>query len=372
MKKPVVQLLAAAALLAMPLAAQRGAQPRLRSAEVQSDRTIMFRLRAPNASAVSLNGDLVPKSQPMEKDSEGIWSVKVGPLDPAIYGYSFTVDGVRLADPNSGFLQAGVHGVSSLVEVPGPEPMFYDAQKGPHGAVHMRWYRSKALEMMRSVWVYTPPGYEKSRDRYPVLYLLHGSGDTEGGWVTIGRANFILDNLIAHHQAVPMVVVMPFGHPEPAAGLGLDAAAGDRELFTRDLMEDVMPLVESEYRIDGKPERRAIAGLSMGGGQSLRIGPAHLDRFRWIGVFSAGIREGSDTEPLLKESLKDADAINQKVKLFWIGCGKADPGYGGAQYLEDFLKEKGIRHVFVTSEGGHVWRNWRDYLHQMAPLLFQK
>ena len=237
----------------------------------------------------------------------------------------------------------------------------------------MHWYESKSIGVLRSFYVYTPAGYEKGKGKYPVLYLLHGSGDTENGWVVIGRANVILDNLIAAHKAVPMIVVMPFGHPQSAVGLGLPAPAStDRALFTKDLLDDIMPIAESEYRIDARPETRAIAGLSMGGGQSLNIGFTHLDRFRWIGVFSMGLMENAEPEKTFAEEFADPAATNRKIKLFWIGCGKADSLYPAAERLDAVLKQHTIEHVFAPSEGAHTWRNWRTYLSQMAPLLFRK
>jgi enterochelin esterase-like enzyme len=366
----ILSLTAAALALAAPLLAQRRQTPRVRSAEVQPDRTVVFRLQAPKATEVAVTGDFLPRPLPLEKDAQGIWTVTSAPLDPAIYGYSFVVDGVRIADPNSGRLQAGVNGVSSLVEVPGTAPMFYDARPGPHGVVHVHWYDSKSLSALRSFYVYTPPGYDKGSNKYPVLYLLHGSGDTEGGWVSIGRANIILDNLIAERKAVPMVVVMPFGHPQAAVGFGPNPdPSPDRALFTHDLLEQIIPMAEGEYRIDAKPENRAIAGLSMGGGQALYIGLGNLDRFRWIGVFSAGARD--DAEKTFAGVLADSAATNRKLKLFWIGCGQADPGFERARNLDEMLKSHGITHTFVASEGAHVWRNWRSYLNQMAPLLFR-
>jgi enterochelin esterase family protein len=356
----------------MPLAAQRRQEPQIRSAEVRSDGSIVFRLQAPKAAEVAVRGDFAAQPVAMQKDDKGLWSGASEPLAPAIYNYSFVVDGVRLPDPNSGMLHSGVRGPSSLIEVPGPSPMFYDAKPVPHGEVHVHWYDSKTLGATRSYYVYTPAGYEKRHTKYPVLYLLHGSGDTEGGWVSIGRANIILDNLIAEQKAVPMVVVMPFGHPQPAVGFGAPPeTVSDRGLFGRDLLEDVIPLAEAEYRIEARPEKRAIAGLSMGGGQSLNIGLTHLDRFRWIGVFSAGIRPNEDAETTYADAFADAAATNKKIKLFWIGCGKADAGFGGAQKLDEILTKHGIEHMFVPSEGAHVWRNWRSYLHQMAPLLFR-
>src|SRR5581483_6410451 len=356
----------------LPLQAQRQQSPQIRSAEVQTDGSVVFRLSAPNAGEVSVTGDFLPRPLPMQKDEKGLWTATSAPLEPAIYGYAFTIDGVRTADPASGRLQAGVRGVSSLVEVPGPAPMFYDAKPVPHGVVHVHWYESKALGALRSFYIYTPPGYEKSRNKYPVLYLLHGSGDTEAGWVTIGRANMILDNLIAEQKALPMVVVMPFGHPQPAVGFGTEPdTPPDRALFVRDLLEDVMPLAETAYRIDARPEKRAIAGLSMGGAQSLSIGLTHLDTFRWIGVFSAGMRSTEESENTFAEAFADSAATNKKLKLFWIACGKADRAFASALNVDEVLKRRGINHIFAPSEGAHTWRNWRSYLNQMAPLLFR-
>jgi enterochelin esterase family protein len=363
--------IAAAAVLCPFLAGQRSQTPPLASAEVRPDRTIVFRLNAPKAAEVSVSGELFPHPRAMEKDEKGLWTLTAGPFDPAIYSYTFVVDGVRIADPNSGWLQPGVRGASSQVEVPGDGPMFYDARPVPRGTVHVHWYQSKSLEMLRSFYVYTPPGYEKTRDTYPVLYLLHGSGDTENGWITIGRANVILDNLIADHKAVPMIVAMPFGHPQPAVGFGEAPPSRDRALVTRDLLEDVLPMAESEYRIDAKPDRRAIAGLSMGGGQALNIGLTHLDLFRWIAPFSIGLGANAEPEKTFAEAFADPAATNRKIRLFWIGCGKADNLYPDAQRLDAVLKQHGIEHVFTTSEGAHTWRNWRSYLNTVAPLLFR-
>jgi enterochelin esterase family protein len=368
----LLKLIAALLLAAAPTLAQRQTQPQIRSAEVQPDGSIVFRLHAPKATEVSVTGDFLPRPLPMQKDEKGLWTVATGPLDPAIYGYAFLLDGVRIADPASGRLQAGVHGVSSLVEVPAPSAAYYDAKPVPHGTIHVQWYESKALGLLRSFYIYTPPGYEKSRNKYPVLYLLHGSGDTEAGWVSIGRANVILDNLIAEKKAVPMVVVMPFGHPQAAVGFGPQPdSPPDRALFTRDLLEDIIPLAETEYRIDARPEKRAIAGLSMGGGQSLNIGLTHLDLFHWIGVFSAGMRTPEDMEKTFPDALSDSAATNRKLKLFWIACGKQDGAFASAQNVDRVLQQHGINHIFSPSEGAHTWRNWRSYLNQMAPLLFR-
>jgi enterochelin esterase-like enzyme len=360
---------AAAGLGCIQLIAQRQA---VRSIEIGAGGTITFRLQAPKATEVLVSGDFLPKPLPMQKDDEGVWTATAGPLEPAIYSYSFTVNGVRINDPNSGRVQPGISRVASLFEVPASAPMFYDAKPVPHGAVHVHWYESKAVGAVRSYYVYTPPGYEKSGNKYPVLYLLHGSGDTEGTWVASGRANMILDNLIAERKAVPMVIVMPLGHAQASVGFGTTSeSAGDRALVIRDLIEEIMPMAEAVYRIDARPERRAVAGLSMGGGQSLNIGLTHLERFGAIGVFSAGISSEEYAEKTFAAAFGDPAATNKKLKLFWIACGKADPGFRSAQRLDEVLKNHHIEHTFVASEGAHTWRNWRSYLDQMAPLLFQ-
>ncbi|MCL5745903.1 MAG: alpha/beta hydrolase-fold protein [Acidobacteria bacterium] len=347
--------------------AQRQAPPP--SATVNPDRTVTFRLAAPKAALVQVSGDLTKGPQALQRDEKGVWTLTLGPLAPAIYSYSFIIDGVRAIDPASGFIKPGVNSTSTLLEVPGE--MFYDMQPVPHGTVHIHWYHSEAIGAPRSVYVYTPPGYEAGKQNYPVLYLLHGSGDTESGWVTVGRANLILDNLIAAGKAKPMVVVMPFGHPLPAVGLGAPGArGGDRAAFTAELLDQLMPMVEKTYRVSAKAEDRAIAGLSMGGGQSFSIGITHLDRFRWIGVFSMGMR-GSEAEQPWAGALADGAAVNRQLRLLWIACGKADGLFGPAQALSGALAKHKIKHTFQASEGGHTWWVWRGYLHEFAPLLFR-
>jgi len=362
---PCAFLLAAVFALAQPEAPW---QP----FEIHPDRSITFRLKAPQASEVKLSGDFVQGPQDLRKDEQGVWTATFGPLDPAIYSYTYTIDGVRAPDPANPYLQPGVRSASSLFEIRGESAAFYDPQPVPHGEVHVHWYESKAIGALRSVHVYTPPGYNPRSGRYPVLYLLHGAGDTDGGWVDIGRANLILDNLIAADQAKPMVVVMPFGHPFPAVGFGQPPGGRpDRSLFAQDLVEQVMPMVEKAYRISARPEDRALAGLSMGGGQSVTIGLTHLDRFRWIGVFSAGLFGQEDWEAMFAGAFADPTVTNKKLRLFWIGCGKSDRVLESAQKLDQLLAKHEIRHTFTISEGAHTWRVWRNYLHEFTPLLFR-
>ena len=354
------------------------------SYEVQSGRTVLFRLSAPGATSVKLNGDFLqappavegapPPSaaRDMTKGDDGIWSITVGPLHPAVYNYSFTVDGVRNIDPGNPMVKLGDRSSESMFEVPGDQPAVYDIQQVPHGTVHINWYHSASLSAPRSIYVYTPPGYEGGKSTLPVLYLLHGSGDTEAGWVDVGRANLILDNLIAAGKAKPMMVVMPYGRPLPEVMLVASAGRGPAnadDLFGNDLLQDVIPYVEKLYRASAKADDRALAGLSMGGGQALRIGLAHLDTFHYIGAFSAATR--GNPEETFKDFFADPAAANQKLKLFYIACGKTDGLFAGSQALSDALEKHQIKHRFAPSEEGHVWRNWRDYLADFAPQLFR-
>jgi enterochelin esterase family protein len=364
-------ILAATALLSGAVQAQRpGDAPPIVSPEVHADRRVTLRLLAPKAAEVSVAGELTQGRQAMTRGEKGLWSITVGPLDPEIYTYTFTIDGVTVPDPNNPYLKTGVRGTSSQVEVPGDRPLYYDPRPVPHGVVHVHWYGSKSLGSLRSVYVYTPPGYESGKGRYPVLYLLHGAGDTESGWVTVGRANVILDNLIAEGKARPMVVVMPFGHAQPSVGLGSTAPANpDRSLFTRDLLEDVMPLVERLYRMSNQPDQRAIAGLSMGGGQALNIGLTRLDAFGWIGAFSSALMR-MEPEKTFADLLADPAASNKKLHLLWIACGKQDNLFEANQRFSELLNKREIKHTFLATEGAHQWRVWRRYLNEFAPLLF--
>ena len=351
----------------------RGNQPPpLPSYIVSPDRTVKFQLRAPAAMDVKLAGDFVQGPQAMQKSEDGIWSITVGPLNPALYSYSFVIHGVRVLDPVNPIIKPGERTSDSMFEVPGDSPAPYDLQAVPHGTVHINWYVSKSLEVPRSVYVYTPPGYEQSSAKYPALYLLHGSGDTESGWVDVGRANLIADNLIASGKAKPMIIVMPYGRAQRDVGLGpVPARNGppDPKAFEKDLLTGVMPFVEKLYRISAKADDRALSGLSMGGGQTLQIGLHHLDLFHSLGAFSAAAGQNPDEQ--FKEALDDPTGTNKKLKLFYIACGKTDTLFAAAQRLDAALSKKEIRHEFVASEEGHVWRNWRNYVAELLPKLFR-
>jgi enterochelin esterase-like enzyme len=240
----------------------------------------------------------------------------------------------------------------------------------PHGAVEINWEKSKAIHgETRAIWIYTPPEYAKTARRYPVLYLLHGSNDTAAGWTMAGNANFIIDNLLAEKKAAPMIVVMPFGHatpfgePVPQGGVTNDA------LFEEYLLQDVIPTVESRYRVAPGRENRAIAGLSMGGGQSLKIGLGHLDLFSAVASFSGAVP--GDFETRFASLLKDPKGTNERLKTLWIGCGRQDSLFGRSQGLSETLAKYQVKHVFYPTDGVHNYTVWRKYLAEYAPLLFR-
>jgi enterochelin esterase family protein len=375
-------------LMAVALSAQEPARqtPRptspnatLKSVEVLPDKRVVFRIYAPKAQEVSLSGEWITQGRgtggKLEKDEQGVWSITVGPLVPDFYTYDFSVDGVHTIDPKNPIVKPGLTGLNSMFELPGDEEQYESTQNVPHGEVRTAWYESKALDTMRSMHVYTPPGYETGNAKYPVMYLLHGSGDDDAGWSTVGRAGFILDNLIAAKKAKPMIVVMPNGSmPRPPGERGAGAAAGTMEKFTDELLQNVMPYVEKHYRVAANRENRAIAGLSMGGNQTLRVGPANVDKFAYIGVWSAGVREAgtADFEKNAGKFFEKPEQTNKMVKLFWIGVGAKDQGmYAGSQNLITILKSHGITYEYHESEGAHTWINWRHYLCDYAQLLFR-
>jgi enterochelin esterase family protein len=266
----------------------RGGNPPVVSPEVHADRRVTLRLNAPRATEVALNGNITLDKGPlpMTKGETGVWSITVGPLEPDVYEYTFVVNGVSTTDAVNRYTRpaAGNAGTSSQVEVPGDGPMFYDSRPVPHGEVRINVYESKAVGVTRTMWVYTPPGYERGSTRYPVLYLLHGAGGNENNWITVGRANLIMDNLIAEGKALPMVIVMPLARAQQSDGVGpaRTPATQDRTLFEKDLLGDIIPFIEKTYRVSNQASQRALAGLSAGGGSTLNIGLRHHETFHWL------------------------------------------------------------------------------------------
>jgi enterochelin esterase-like enzyme len=369
-----------------------GRGPMIISPQIGADGTITLRYLAPNATKVTVNGEIGGLMPTMTKGPDGVWTGTIGPLPPDIYAYAFNVDGVTALDPRNPNTKFGYgnFGATSLVEVPGDGPQFYDAKPVPHGEVRIVPYMSKTLEVSRTVWVYTPPNYDKGKD-FPVLYLLHGAGDVESGWTMIGRANIILDNLIADGKAKPMVIVMPLGHtiqswwtgpaenspaaPTPTAGGpgggGRGAAqTGELQLFGKDLLDDVMPLVESTFKVSKRPDDRAIGGLSMGGGQTMNVAFNRPELFRYVVMMSPAA--GPQAVQQYPQIFKDPSVINKQFKLFWIGVGKDDMSVGpNVKLFEAELTKAGINHTFKVSDGRHEWTVWRHNLNDVAPMLFR-
>lgn len=395
-QSPGAQTPAAPAPAAPASAAQgqgRGsAAPDFVSAEVGGDRRLTFRIYAPNAQAIRLSAGDIPgvgQGTQLTKQSTGVWEVTVGPVEPGAYRYNFNVDGVATIDPRSPFVSESNNNVWSLVTVPGSPVM--DTKNVPHGAVAAVTYYSTALGTFRRMHVYTPPGYETNTNKYPVFYLLHGAGDSDDAWTSVGRANTILDNLIADGKARPMIVVMPAGHTRRGPG-GTGGRAGTEE-FVKDFTTDVMPYVEKHYRVLTDRANTAIAGLSMGGNHTLQVAFPRLNRFAYIGVYSAGLlgafpgtgggRAGaaapssatppataSDWETANARMLDDA-SLKKGLKLLWFATGKDDRLITTTAATVDLLKKHGFSPVFKETPGGHTWLNWRAYLIEFAPQLFQ-
>ena len=384
------------AALSVPVAlAQAPGQaraPQFKSFEVSADHQITFRVYAPKAQAVRVSaGDLAPfvkNGTEMKKGDNGVWEVTLGPAAPGAYRYTFDVDGVATVDPKNPDISESLGNVSSLVAVPGND--LFDTKDVPHGAVAAVTYRSTALGTVRRMHVYTPPGYERGVGQYPVFYLLHGAGDNDDAWTSVGRAGFILDNLIAAKKAKPMVVVMPAGHTPRVEGSPIGANA--TEAFVNDFVKDVMPYVESHYRVLKGRANTAIAGLSMGGSQTLAIAIPRLDRFAYVGVFSSGlltvfsdrirrerqaVSEASNVDLVGEWERQNAATIDRAalkpgLKLLWLSTGKDDFLLEATHGTVDLLKKHGFAPVYKESEGGHTWVNWRDYLVEFAPRLFQR
>ncbi|MDF2441176.1 MAG: hypothetical protein JWN98_2160 [Abditibacteriota bacterium] len=358
------------ATLLMPLATPARAQERpvpLISPEVHADRTVTFRLRAPDAKSVTVSGEWDGKRYEMPKDQNGVWSTTTGPIAPDLYGYSFTVDGVTMIDPANTRVKPMRSATTSVLNVPGQKPTPCEPVPGvARGTVLLHDYDSRSLGRARRLRVYTPAAYERqTRARFPILYLFHGSGDNEATWTEFGRAHVILDNLIATGKARPMIVVMTDGH---AATSSSPALRGTNTAdFERDLLQDVMPLVESRYRVRADRENRAIVGLSMGGNQSLVIGLNHHDLFAWVGGMSSAIRE---PETALSKYFDTLHTSRNPLRLLWIAIGKDDFLLKENQYFNTLLKSRNVPHEYIETEGNHSWPVWRRYLTVFAPRLF--
>jgi enterochelin esterase-like enzyme len=393
----------------------------VRSPEIAADNKVTFRVPAPQATSVAVSGDWGGQGgafgaggpgAAMTKDEQGVWSVTVGPLESEMYGYTFIIDGARVWDPANNQLKRDGTNVTSVFTVPGQKGDLYSVKDVPHGTLAKVWYNSPTLNLTRRMYVYTPPGYETSGDKYPVLYLLHGAGGDEDAWTSLGHAPEILDNLIAAGKAKPMIVVMTNGNANQAAapdglpagadqgrgggggmgagrgavgaapggapGAGAPAAAGDAAgrgrgaggggigggAFPESIAKDVVPFIEKTYRVRTDRDNRAIAGLSMGGGHTVSATLSNPTMFGYIGVFSGAVFNVNEAQ--------FTELAAAKPKLYWIGCGQDDSlVMSGNKALVEIVKNKGFNYRYLETTGGHTWFNWRIYLSELAPLLFQ-
>ena len=347
---------------------------------VHNDARVTFRYTAPNAKKVQLqpggaDNGLGKGPIDMTADEKGVWSITLPPVVPGFHYYWFLVDGVQVNDPASE-TYFGWGRQTSGIDVPEPGADYYEPRDVPHGDVRVRWYRSKVTGAWRRAYVYTPPGYDREqKTRYPVLYLQHGAGENETSWIKQGRANLILDNLIAEKRARPMLVVMETGYATKPGATPVQGPTGNPAIpnaFEQVLIEDLIPTIDAEYRTLPDRETRAMAGLSMGGNQTLQITSAHLDKFAWIGAFSAPLRN-FDVKTSLNGVFNDAAAYNKRVRLLWFGAGTGEAMFHDAALkLHDALETAGIKHVRFESAGtAHEWQTWRRSLHDFAPRLFK-
>ncbi len=360
------------------------------SPEINADNTVTFRLRAPKAVRVEVRGDFLPEGQRSAAmtETEGVWTYTTPVLPSELYSYSFIVDGLRMMDPANVFMIRDVATVTNEFIIPGNPGDLYSIKDVPHGTVARRWYNSPGLKEQRRMTIYTPPGYEQSRDTYPVFYLLHGSGGDEEAWIALGRTAQILDNLIAQGKAKPMIVVMPIGHTQnnaapyetsrdylPAMGGGRrEAVAGMEETFG-----DIMTFIEANYRVKKGKANRAIAGLSMGGMHTAAISAMYPGTFDYVGVFSAPPIQSMRTMGNNDAAAQYAEEFVKKLetqkaqgyKLYWIACGTTDFLMDGVKASMAKMDEIGFPYVYRESGEGHIWKNWRIYLSEFAPMLFK-
>ncbi|MCP5146107.1 MAG: esterase [Gammaproteobacteria bacterium] len=385
MRLPVATLICLLAFNAYAQMPARTPTPNdtLQSIEVLDDNRVTLRVYAPKADEVTLVSDFafqgLAEAGAMQRGEDGVWSITVGPLPADFYSYTFVVDGVRTVDPKNALNKQGVASIESMFLLPGPDADYADQKDVPHGVIQQLWYDSNTLGMQRRLHVYTPPGYDGST-ALPVFYLLHGGGDEDSGWSTIGRAGFIMDNLLAQGLARPMIVVMPNGSlPAPAATMPERGTpeftafmASQQQRFTDELMQEVVPFVERTLNVRTGQANRALAGLSMGGGQTLRVFTQHPAAFAHVAVWSAGTGETPEQFAAAHAAfIGEVASINRNVRDLEISVGDADFALNGSRALEQVFQTHGLKHRFILTGGGHTWINWRHYLNDYAQKLFR-
>ncbi|MDD4500482.1 MAG: alpha/beta hydrolase-fold protein [Bacteroidales bacterium] len=369
------------------LFAQRNA-PRIISPEIQEDNSVIFRLLAPEASNVKLRGTMFSdfSGKEMIKNEKGVFEIKIDPLESDIYVYTFSVDGVTTLDPSNNIVVRDGSHIESRLMIPGEKADLYDVKDVPHGRLSAVWYQDNVLGMTRRCMIYTPAGYDNSNEKYPVLYLLHGAGGDEEAWISRGRANYILDNLIAMGKAEPMIVVIFNGNAlatsapgETSLALRLEqnnatmatpgAMVGEK--VPASIVEVLVPFVEANFRVKANRENRALAGLSMGGYQTQKTTNLYPEMFNYIGVMSMG-HYGQFGNYNKEEHVAQLKALEKAdPALYWLGCGETDFLYKSVLDLLKLYDEIGFSYIYRESEGGHSWNNWRLYLSEFVPLLFK-
>ena len=355
--------------------------PDYQSVEMLADGRVTFRICAPEATTVRVisgdAADVIPigfggetPGLAMSKDDEGLWTVTTpAPLEVDTFRFVFRVNGVDVADPVGSSVIGGYPGgVSSVVATGRKAGAFQAYDKNvPHGVVSRIEYWSSSLNVKRPAVVYTPPGYMSNDAAYPVLYLVHGAGDREDGWTAIGRAHYILDNLIAAGEAEPMIIVMPLGHTPPRPDADMLANTD----FSDDLLTDLVPFIEANFRTANEHGARAMAGLSMGGAHTMSTGLVNPELFAYVGIFSMGLMSA---ERVVAYQARNAAALanaSESMKLVYYAMGKTDFLYDSVAPTRAVFEKYGIAHVYIESEGGHTWANWRDYLADFLPRLFK-
>jgi enterochelin esterase family protein len=373
MKKFLLVCGAFSLLLAACGGAENQRRPAVVSPEVHADNTVTFRYLAPEADTVLLDGQFQAGRALMTKDAEGVWSITVGPITPDMYPYNFVVDGVSVMDPGNPAYFENERFKGSIVDIQGSTPLVHSIQDVPHGVVDYDYYASDVLGTTGRFLVYTPPGYDENPDRkYPVFYLISGTTDTDETYFKVGRANFILDNLIAAGQAEEMIVVMPYGNPMayfPAGDpRGIEAAKGLNE----DFLTQMMPYVEANYRTINDADHRGIGGFSRGGNQALTLGLRNLDKFSYLCSYSSFAGNVATFETDFREIVENPALTNSKINLFWLGVGTDDFLYPTAKEFIDKLAANDIRTTTLITGGGHTWMNAKLYWAESAKLLFRK
>jgi enterochelin esterase-like enzyme len=336
---------------------------------------VTFRCQAPNAKVVELDCQMFPQAQPMVKGENGVWSITVTPGKPDIYPYAFVIDGTKIADPNNMFIFPNEGFKYSLADVRGPEPSIQDIQDVPHGKVSYRFYHSNTCGIDRPLTVYTPAGYDPNgSERLPVLYLIHGMTDTYETWFKVGHVNNIMDNLIAKGLAKRMIIVMPYANPYiemMRQGLADRYDSMDTDRVAAEIINDVKPFIEANYKVKTSARDRAVAGFSLGGRQALATGLGHPKEFAWVCAMAPAIFGNEYETNFTNGTYVPVNTLNKSYKLIWLGTGTSDFLIEPSRGLDAFLTKNGVKHTFYTPDGGHTWMNCRDYLTHIAQLLFK-